>query len=43
MSDKQWVRGYECGWRDGYRVGVEDGWARGFDEGLEEAEIQNRT
>jgi flagellar biosynthesis/type III secretory pathway protein FliH len=40
MTDRQWVCGYEAGFRDGYHLGVQDGWGKGFDEGLKEAAIE---
>jgi hypothetical protein len=40
MTDKQWARGYDTGFLEGYGIGVEDGWAKGFDEGLKEAAIE---
>jgi hypothetical protein len=44
MTDKQYARGYDHGFRDGYHVGVQDGFARGYDEGTEAmaAEVRQR-
>jgi flagellar biosynthesis/type III secretory pathway protein FliH len=42
-DERQYMRGYECGWRDGYHTGVEDGYSKGYDEGIEAlaAEVRN--